>query len=341
MLERGAVLLLSLHHLEELLCHGNEDVVAHRLAWLQSRPTVAWIKPYVGEGGLGSICDLLIAELRAAADIAMSPTEIRGHAWQEVIRFGSGAEAMSAYDSIWPHLRTICMARTRRKSEIAAIVQGKIPSVGKKRLRDFLNGSLRHPAEVAQHLQESHSALAEDVARRGDRHVEAPRELASEFLLRVVHEARNFDPASKNVVHDELVRRGVDPHELDPYLPMSEVFDLIEFRQRIDVIADHANVALTPLRTVETMHRIPSWIVERGLRKFRQSRSKNPGSDLVDRHLGCLGAYADLTFVDRRTHEDFLRAKRGRDPLSAILKRVEKRGSAPAMLRALSRLAPR
>lgn len=36
---------------------------------------------------------------------------------------------------------------------------------------------------------------------------------------------------------------------------------------------------------------IETILMQRALRKFRQPRPKNPGSDLVDRHLSCLSAY--------------------------------------------------
>jgi hypothetical protein len=137
------------------------------------------------------------------------------------------------------------------------------------------------------------------------------------------------------VVRDDLIRRGLAEHELDPKLRMGEIFDLLEFRQRIDVVAECLAMDLAPLRARAAMNRIPSWIVERALRAFRQSRTSNPGSDLTDRHLGCLGAYADLTLVDRRTHEDFLRARRGEPLIATVLKRVEKSSSTASMIHTL------
>jgi hypothetical protein len=95
MLRKGAVLFLSYHHLEELICHGNDDVVARRLDWLRALPTIAWIRPNVGgAGGLGSIMDLLIAELRAvAAAPAASAREIRDQAYRQAIALERGGGA--------------------------------------------------------------------------------------------------------------------------------------------------------------------------------------------------------------------------------------------------------
>jgi hypothetical protein len=47
--ESGGVLLLCWHHLQELFSHGREDIVAQRVAYLQSLPMVAAVASFQKE----------------------------------------------------------------------------------------------------------------------------------------------------------------------------------------------------------------------------------------------------------------------------------------------------
>jgi hypothetical protein len=95
-------------------------------------------------------------------------------------------EALDLYEEIWPEIRAIAMDRAKRSSEIAAIVQGRIPHIRNRKLGDFLNGQLRTPAEVAHELAKSHAVLGTDIAQRGDRNIASPADLASEFMFRII-----------------------------------------------------------------------------------------------------------------------------------------------------------
>ncbi|KQZ73067.1 hypothetical protein ASE06_11570 [Sphingopyxis sp. Root214] len=334
----GAVFLLSLHHLEELLSHGNDAVVIRRVAWLQARPVLASIACHVGPGP-GSICDLLVTELCAIADDPSAPAaEARDRVVRDAIIFRSGADLLAGYEQFWPILREQFTARAQRSSAIAAVVQGTLPNVGKRKLKEFLGGSLRRSGDMLGEFEKMKAALGSDIALRHDGNVADPEALAAEFMHHVVAEASHLDPASRNVVRDDLLRRGLDPSDLDPERPMADIIDLLEFRSRVETIAEYLPPDLSEFRHCATLDRLPSWRIERGLRRFRQSRPKNPGSDIGDRHLGCLGAYADLTFVDRRTHEDFMRARRGDPDFAGLLRRVEKSRTWPSFLGAIARM---
>jgi hypothetical protein len=45
---------------------------------------------------------------------------------------------------------------------------------------------------------------------------------------------------------------------------------------------------------------------------------------LTDNYLACLSAYADVTYVDKRTLENFRRAEQKSPELKVLLRRVEK-----------------
>jgi hypothetical protein len=51
---------------------------------------------------------------------------------------------------------------------------------------------------------------------------------------------------------------------------------------------------------------------------------EHKGSELSDECLACLAAYADITYVDKRTYENVRRARRKWPAFASIIRRVEK-----------------
>jgi hypothetical protein len=60
------------------------------------------------------------------------------------------------------------------------------------------------------------------------------------------------------------------------------------------------------------------------LRRYAQNLPERKGSELIDRYLACLAPYADITYVDKRTHENINRARRNSPEFAAVIRRVEK-----------------
>jgi hypothetical protein len=64
--ESGSLLLLCWHHLQELFSHGREDIVAQRIAYLQSLPMVAAVASFQKEDVIGTVVDVQSFEVAAA-----------------------------------------------------------------------------------------------------------------------------------------------------------------------------------------------------------------------------------------------------------------------------------
>jgi hypothetical protein len=50
------------------------------------------------------------------------------------------------------------------------------------------------------------------------------------------------------------------------------------------------------------------------------------GSELADRYMACLAAYADITYVDKRTHEGSRQARQKSKVFASLVRRIEKAG---------------
>ena len=89
------------------------------------------------------------------------------------------------------------------------------------------------------------------------------------------------------------------------------------------MVASRTGRAFGELKKVP-MTILPSRIIGDALKKYGQRRQKRPGSDLNDAHLSALAAYCDVLYVDKRTAEDFRRAKAKQPVLSMLIGDVVK-----------------
>ena len=64
--KNGWFLVLSWHHITELIQHGDDNLVDDRLRFIRRLPAIAWIRSYRGELNIGAITDLLAHEVSVA-----------------------------------------------------------------------------------------------------------------------------------------------------------------------------------------------------------------------------------------------------------------------------------
>lgn len=336
----AAVPLLCYHHFEELLQHENDAVVARRLSFLRTLPAVAWVRPADGRVGLGTIVDILSAEVRAAlADPSLDAEGIRAATRDRLIKVGSGAEAIAPIEAFWRILAEVARKRAGRSREIVAITGGDIPAAPELRVSQLTAGTLRDPLEAQRFTVAAQERLAADISARGDRRIADPGGVAEGFWERVRGEALGLYAPFSNPILADLRRRGIGEDDLAGDPTVGELIELMEYRGKLEVVTEACGLDCTGLRSRSAMHRLPTWRIERGLRVHGQRRPRNAGGDLTDRHLVCLAPYADIVFVDRRTAEDVRRLRAADGDLSPMLQAVMKvgpYGKVAAAVRALA-----
>lgn len=323
----AAIPLLCFHHLEELLQHENDAVVARRISFLRSLPAVAWVKTADGTPGLGTIVDILCAEARSAlSDLSLNAKAVTEAAKRSLIKIGSGTEALAPYDAIWPALVMLARSRAPKSREIVAITSGNIPVPPDLRVSQLTPRLLRNPLEAQRLTLTMQESLAHDIAARGDRRIPDPHGVAEGFFERVRGEARFLYAPSSNPILEDLERRGIDSEDLAGDPTVNELIELIEYRAKLEVVTEACGLDCTGLRPRAAMRRLPTWMIEHGLRVYGQRRLRNAGGDLTDRQLACLAPYAKVVFVDKRTTEDVRRARAADGDLERLLQSIAKAG---------------
>jgi len=167
--------------------------------------------------------------------------------------------------------------------------------------------------------------LASDIKERGDKRIHSPQQTSQTFMAEVAQMGwdltRGADPALQI-----LLAMGVEMSDIGPNTTVADAGRLAAFRKKLEVVNRSLGLPWPALKAKVTEDRLPSSVIQAALDKFRPDTVEWKGSDLPDGYLACLTAYADVTFVDKRTHEALRQARQKVPALAAILKRVEKGG---------------
>jgi hypothetical protein len=310
LVDRGVVIFLSFHHLEELLCTESDADAAACIDLIASLPIVAWVAHANGTPGLGAIVDTKAHEVRSALSAPDAPAdEIRTLTKSRLIRTGSGIEALDPYIRIWRQLRPHLRARAQEAQRIVAVTRADAVNIDRKKIADLRRGRVRRPDEAAGHLAHLQLSLQREVTTRGDIRIAAPADVARDFVESVSATILPLMAEPDRLHENLLAMMHIDPDELPPNATMADINELYLFRQQVMVSGEAAGESWDiEIARRLTIDRIPSSLIESALRRYRQDQPERKGSDLNDGYLACLAPYAELTFVDKRTMENIRRA---------------------------------
>jgi hypothetical protein len=320
LLEQGWVPLLCWHHLEELIQHGDADLVDARLRYLRGIPHLAYIRPFLPGGGPGSVVDLLRAEVAVALSGEAELLRVRDGARQRAITFGDGQSVVPEELDGWRALRGVLEARQHGARRVAAIGRWRAADIDHLPLSTWLDQPLRNVEEVMPTLEHQRRALEREISTRGDKRIQDPAHMAAEFMSEVLHDGLAARRASGvNAVVQMLVDAGLDADDIDPAATFGATMDLLIFRNRLRVVADGLPLPWSELKRRVKPSQIPTTVLEDAMRRHAQDQPERKGSDLGDTHLLCLSAYADMTLVDKRTLENVRRLRSKNTPTQTLL----------------------
>jgi hypothetical protein len=127
-----------------------------------------------------------------------------------------------------------------------------------------------------------------------------------------------------NPVLAVLKASGIDPAEIGPETTIGEVGNLAVFRRKLEVLNRYLNLPFRELKARVKEYRLPSGVIHNAMARYHPDTAKWDGSELGDRHLACLAAYADITYVDKRTHEGSRQARQKSTVFASLVRRMEK-----------------
>lgn len=311
LIERGWLPLICWHHVEELLQHGDDQVVDNRLRYLRSQPLLAWIRPLDPEAGLGSVLDILRAEASAALRLPEADAiRVRDVVKKDLIAVGTGVDAIPEIFRDWRLLRDALSEHQQNNRRVAAIARWRATDIDNKPISELLGKTARNPNDAARVLDHLRKNLKNEIATRGDKRIPDAAAMATEFIDQVV---RDNQAGSEDFEDDPVIRilrsAGLQSEDIDLSATFGETMDFLTFQNRLRIATQGFNVPWSTLSRSVTQRQLPVIVIEEAMRRHAQDQKERKGSELNDTHLLCLAPYADMTYVDKRTLENLRRAR--------------------------------
>jgi hypothetical protein len=335
--ESGSVLLLCWHHLQELFSYQREDVVAQRVAYLRTLPMVATVASFRKDDIIGTVMDLQSFEVDAAfKNPAADVLTVRDEAAKSMFRFASGADLVRPFLQNWSELRQAFAERQPRNSEVVAISRSNFAGNSDEKIVDLLKGGLRAPEDIQRQFQRLYRNLSNDIRERGDKRIRDPEVSSQTFLDEVqrlgMEVIRGDNPAVRI-----LEISGVALSEIGPETTVSDVGNMAVFRRKLELLNEQLNLPWPELKARVKEDRLPSGVIYNAIARYHPDTREWNGSELADRYLACLAAYADVTYVDKRTHEASRQAKQKSPAFASLVRHIEKAGGYSEIAEQLSK----
>lgn len=326
--QSGYVPLLCLHHLEELAKHDNESVVLGRLRFIGGLKFVAWIANAGGaDRSTGTIVSLLAEEAKAALESpGQSVIQVRDRAMARLVHVGTGEDILGPDPDIWLAMQPAFLENAAKAREVMALARSSVVDISDMKMSALMNGRVSPGDEIERRLDLMARTFAADIARRGDQRISDPGEMANRFMGSVRELAQPVPDGAAELVLRSLACQGVCADDIGPESTVGEMLDLGMFRSQLRIVGPAIGASPAALATLR-MDQLPSWSISRALERHAQELPERKGSECNDAHLACLSAYADVTFVDKRTLENFRRALRKDKLLARLARRVERASS--------------
>jgi hypothetical protein len=322
LVDHAFIPLLCWHHFEELIKHRDDKIAKDRFNFLRLLPQVAWVPTNDGNA-LGSIVDLLVAECRTASQgSGLSVLEVRDKTRNSLIRFGTGAEAISPYEEVWRDLRPYLWEREERAREIVAIRRANVNDISKEPISSFMNGTIREQDKAIALFNQLKGEMAQEIQNYGDKRIPNSSMVASHFYDEIA-DSNDIFYLQNGGLQQYLNHHEIDIKEFGTNAPMEEILDIIEFRGKLKVAHRMFNVTWESFKKSIQPERIPSWVIESSLCSYSQKQAEHKGSELNDHYLACLSPYVDLIYVDKRMKNDFERASRKNTVFCKLLNKVK------------------
>lgn len=240
---------------------------------------------------------------------------VRDEAAKKMFRFTSGAELVRPFLESWTILRDSFMHSEKRAREVVAISKSNFAGNANAKIVDLLNDRMRTPDDMLRQFQRLHRGLAADIRQRGDKRI--PADLTTRTFMEDVIRIGAGVVRPDNPRLRILQAWGFDLSDIGPNTTLADLGDMAVFRKKLEVLNGQLNLPWPELIARVKEDRLPSGIIYNAMRRFHPDTQEWDGSELTDRYLACLAAYADVTYVDKRTHEAFRIARQKTEPFAA------------------------
>jgi hypothetical protein len=322
LIQRGRIPLMTWHQFEELMTVDSDDSARERVGFIQAIPLLAWMRLDKQSAGLASIGHILAAEAIAASEGHNDLMAIRDRARSLLICTGPGREAIGDEGWVWEAVRPQLRARKGRDDFVAAV--SPVRTFDENRtIAEICKSEVNSPSESREQLKRIYTRVFnESFTSNGGDSIRA-RQWAEAFMDMVLPLLPQPGTSPRELLVSLLVAQGIDESEIHDDSVLADLSRLGTFRSQLRTIASETGRSFDDLKRIP-MEILPSRVISEALRSHGQKRALRPGGDMHDGHLAVLAAYCDTLYVDKRTAEDFRRARQKELRLDGLIGEIAK-----------------
>lgn len=322
LLERGRIPLVTMHHIEELLGVDDVNSAHRRMSFIREMPLLAYPCLSSSNQCAGTVATVLAAELIAACEGCNDLFAVRARARELLLRTGAGIQAVGESSQVVDFIRAEKNETDSTNKELS--VFGRMDLFDEKRtIGDLSKLSIAGLSERIENLKALQERLVKEaIASIGD--AEVARGMAERFAAEVLKIIPRSFSSVRSFLEWTLMEQGLDADEIRDDCVLADLTRLALFRSQVRVVAPTTGKSLIDLSRVP-MDILPSRIILDALAKHGQRRTRRPGSDVNDGYLGAFAAYSSILYVDKRTAEDFSRARRMEPRLNGLVGEISKK----------------
>jgi len=326
----GTLLTFSLHHIEEMFGHENDDMIRRRLEFVAGLEMIAWVRPARERGGVGSVVDLLCHELSAVAEHRTSSLNtIRESVRSTLFQVGRGTELVGPilreFGEIAEHVRS----GDQRVKAIAAVAHSSSMVPPHMTVGDFLRQDVPTSLAIEGRLRQRFDAFQQEVVTRSDQRLENPEKVAFDFMAEVSNAlGRTVSGTTSTAQAFQRIcqESDIDPASIDEGTLLRDFCRIAGMRHKLSVARNVLHETGKSIADLPKDVCLPSQLVQEALFTHRQDVPERVGSEIADRHFAAFAPYCDSLFVDKRTFENSRRAAHS-DPAFRELTRSMQKAS--------------
>lgn len=329
-------------HFDELMQHGNRNVVDARQSLLRRLPFVSYIQGREGYNDVGWWLDLCELEMGilcdthdASADVVLKEAQNRF-----TTRFCSGAELYERNVEQWEHYRRL-EPMFRNTPETASLAQFSLPGVNlDQRIPKATERAVyRSAGEFRRVVASQLDWFAEKLRADGDKRLQDPEKLAAKHLRELIEESEPLLGADGDVIERLLAHSGVERERLPAEATIHDVGYEATFIGHLRVHERRLRLPRGALKQFVRQDQVPSWIVWREVDRAMRRLQKAEGSSLADKWMVPFALYVDRFEVDKRVFHCVRDAARSNPLLRRVQDRLFRRRSMEELAQTLAGFA--
>lgn len=318
--ECGVFIAFSLHHICEMLRYNDENVIRHRLKWLQQLPLIAWLRPYNGDWFPGMISDLVERELH----VVVNDSKKR---WQEIIskvregvwETGVGNEMFLEDVFLNSEFIKTLKFHNRKEITVSSLVRSDPGRNRDVKIKEIRRQNTRTESEIKAYYSTFVSDMKEQLDLHGDKRLQESEKVARSIANHTTQSIGYIGTSDGDIVSELLKMSGIPKEFVNDEMTVGELAELAVYVKRLKLISSNLNPPIEVSINDVPPDTLPSYYLERQVAMIQQKAKRVSGSDIGDRHILPLIFYADAIEVDKRTYEYLNQIKRKEVGLASIM----------------------